>query len=152
MWSYYDLLTDFAPPVIVRLKEEVRTGVLHPMDAKMQLAHYVIAGFHGEEAARKAANEFDQVYRKRGVPSEMVAYDFDLKGNPKLSRFVVEAQLAESRSEAERLIRQGAVEWDGEIIRNPAHGVNIDQIGEHVLKVGKKPAVRVRIGNPGRGR
>jgi len=146
MWSYYDLLTDFAPPVIVRVKEEVRTGVLHPMDAKMQLAHNIIAGFHGEAAARKASDEFDQVYRKRGVPSDMVTYDFDLKGNPKLSRFLVEARLAESRTEAERLIRQGAVEWNGEIIRNPGHGINIDELGDHVLKVGKKPPVRVRIG------
>src|SRR6202035_1053747 len=68
MWSYYDLLTDFRPPVIVRVKEEVRTGVLHPMDAKMQLAHNIIAGFHGEEAARKASEEFDRVYRKRQAP------------------------------------------------------------------------------------
>ena len=33
MWSYYDLLTDFGPPVILRLREEVRAGTLHPMDA-----------------------------------------------------------------------------------------------------------------------
>src|SRR5437899_3641370 len=46
MWYYYDLLTDFAPPVIVRIKEEVHTGVLHNMDAMIHLAHYVIAGFH----------------------------------------------------------------------------------------------------------
>src|SRR5580693_2622855 len=76
MWSYYELLTDFGPPVIVRLKEEVRTGVLHPMDAKMQLAHNIIAGFHGEEAARKASDEFDKVYRKRQAPDEMQQYDF----------------------------------------------------------------------------
>ena len=50
MWSYYELLTDFPSPAIVRLREEVRLGVLHPMDAKMQLAHTIIAGFHGEEA------------------------------------------------------------------------------------------------------
>src|SRR5580692_10086231 len=33
MWSYYELLTDLTSPVIVRLKEEVRTGVLHPKTA-----------------------------------------------------------------------------------------------------------------------
>src|SRR6202043_232232 len=58
MWSYYELVTDFASPVIVRLQEEVRTGVLHPMDVKMQLAHAIIAGFHGEDAAKKAFDEF----------------------------------------------------------------------------------------------
>src|SRR5277367_2601362 len=62
MWSYYELVTDFASPVIVRLKEEVRMGALHPMAAKMQLAHNVIAGFHGEEAAKSAREEFERVY------------------------------------------------------------------------------------------
>src|SRR6202050_1648207 len=65
MWSYYDLLTDFGPHVILRLHEEVRTGTLHPMDAKMQLAHAVIAGFHGEDAAKKATEEFQRLFRDR---------------------------------------------------------------------------------------
>src|SRR5487761_1510838 len=54
MWSYYELLTDFAEPVIVRLKEEVRIGVLHPMDAKMQLARTIIVVFRGNPPARAA--------------------------------------------------------------------------------------------------
>ena len=146
MWTYYELVTDFASPVIVRLKEEVRTGVLHPKKAKMQLAHAIVAEFHSEDAARKAAEEFDLVYSKRQLPSEMA--EFEMKGNPKLSRFLVEAGLAESRSEAERLIRQKAVEWDGKTIIDPAYSVDIDQKGAHILKVGKKPAVRVLVGVP----
>src|ERR1700691_6400625 len=70
MWSYYDLLTDFGPPVILRLREEVRAGTLHPMDAKMQLAHAVIAGFHGEDAAKKATEEFQRVFRDRHAPGQ----------------------------------------------------------------------------------
>src|SRR5271167_2639613 len=46
MWSYCELLTDFTEPVIVRLREEVRTGVLHPKKAKIQLAHTIVAGFY----------------------------------------------------------------------------------------------------------
>src|ERR1700734_3819018 len=41
MWPYYELLTDFAEPVIVRVREEVRTGALHPKKAKEQLAHVI---------------------------------------------------------------------------------------------------------------
>ena len=62
MWTYYELLTDFAPPVIVRLREEVRTGTLHPKDAKMQLAHTIVAGFHGEEARRKPPMNFSACF------------------------------------------------------------------------------------------
>ncbi|HEV2488787.1 MAG TPA: tyrosine--tRNA ligase [Candidatus Acidoferrales bacterium] len=140
MWSYYELVTDFAEPVIVRLKEEVRTGVLHPMDAKMQLAHNVIAGFHGEAAARSAAAEFQRVFRNRQAPEEI--YEIHLQaGDYPLLRILTEHGLAKSRSEAERLIKQGAVEWNKTIIRDVAFVVQVSQASppDHwILKVGKK--------------
>ena len=80
MWLYYELLTDFAAPVIVRLREEVRTGVLHPKEAKMQLAHTIIAGFHGEEAARKAADEFQRVFRERQAPERSAGRHLHVDG------------------------------------------------------------------------
>src|SRR3981081_3854434 len=61
MWSYYELLTDRTPQEIAELKEEVSGGKLHPMDAKMRLAQEVITGFHGDDAARKAAENFQRV-------------------------------------------------------------------------------------------
>src|SRR5271169_4690860 len=71
MWSYYELVTDRTPAEIAALKQEVATGALHPMDAKMRLAQEVIADFHGEEAARKAAENFQRVFRDRQAPVEM---------------------------------------------------------------------------------
>src|ERR1700747_3176965 len=68
MWSYYELLTDFPSPTIVRLHEEARTGTLHPKEAKMQLAHTIVAGFHGEAAAKKAKDEFQRVFSERKLP------------------------------------------------------------------------------------
>src|SRR3981189_458778 len=47
MWSYYELVTDRAPQEITALKQEVASGKLHPMDAKMRLAQEVITRFHG---------------------------------------------------------------------------------------------------------
>src|SRR5271169_3591770 len=71
MWLYYELVTDRTPQEIAALKQEVATGALHPMDAKMRLAQEVIADFHGEEAARKAAENFQRVFRDRQAPVEM---------------------------------------------------------------------------------
>ena len=139
MWSYYDLLTDFTEPTIVRLREEVRIGVLHPKKAKVQLAHTIVAGFHGEEAAKKAADEFDRIYSKRELPSEMKSV---ISGSSRLTGTITEIGMAASRAEAERLVKQGAVELDGVRITNPAH---LNEPGEHTLRVGKKPAVRLII-------
>ena len=145
MWSYYELLTDFASPVIVRLQEEVRTGVLHPKKAKTELAHVIVAQFHGEEAARKAAEEWDLIYSKRQLPSEMKAFVVKSQGKMKLAASIVAAGLAPSRSEAERLIKQGAVEWQGKRVEDPTFTFDSDQTGDHTLRVGKKPAIIIRI-------
>jgi tyrosyl-tRNA synthetase len=147
MWSYYELLTDFEERVIVRLKEEVRTGVLHPMDAKMQLAHTIIANFHGEAAARAARDEFQRVFRNREAPGEI--HEIHLQaGDYPLLRILTEHGLAKSRSEAERLIKQGAVEWNKTIIKDVSFVVQVRQLSppaQWILKVGKKRFVKFSV-------
>jgi len=137
MWSYYELLTDFAPPVIVRLREEVRTGVLHPMDAKMQLAHIIIAGFHGEAEARKALDEFQRVFRDRQAPAEIPQKKLPA-GKRAVSALLTETGLAPSRAEAERLIKQHAVELNGEIVTDVRASVELSPAVSVKLRVGKR--------------
>ncbi|MGH9718339.1 MAG: tyrosine--tRNA ligase [Candidatus Acidiferrales bacterium] len=145
MWSYYELLTDFASPVIVRLKEEVRGGTLHPMDAKMQLAHAVIAGFHGEDAAKKASEEFQRVFRDRQAPEEAPTMKLARSTLTRVSTLVFISKLASSRSEAERLIKQGAVEIDGERVTDVKHEVDLSQPHEFLLRAGKKKFLRIIV-------
>ena len=142
MWSYYDLLTDFPPPAVVRLREEVSIGVLHPMDAKMQLAHAIVAGFHGEQAAAKAAEEFRLVFRDRQAPTEIPEMRLGWGTRP-LFAVLTETGLASSRSDAERLIKQGAVELNGDVEKDVKRMVVLNP-GELVaLRVGKKRFLRV---------
>jgi len=145
MWPYYELLTDFPSPVIVRLREEVRTGVLHPMEAKMQLAHTIIAGFHGEEAAKKARDEFQRVFRERQAPEDVQTLRLP-QGPPKrLSVLLVETRLAPSRAEAERLIKQGAVEFMQAPIRDVGYLVALTRGAVWSLKVGKKRFAKIVV-------
>jgi tyrosyl-tRNA synthetase len=145
MWSYYELLTDFPPPVIVRLREEVRTGVLHPMDAKMQLAHTVIAGFHGEESAQRASNEFQRVFRERQAPEEAPQRTIPQGAPRRLSALLVDLKLASSRSEAERLMKQGGVELDGVRVDDVKREIDLSKPGEYLVRAGKKKFLRLAI-------
>jgi tyrosyl-tRNA synthetase len=142
MWPYYDLLTDFPSPAVVRLREEVQMGVLHPMDAKMQLAHAVVAGFHGEDAAKKAAEAFRLVFRDRQAPTEIPEMRLGWGTRP-LFAVLTETGMAASRSEAERLIKQGAVEIDGKIEKDVKRMVVLNPGGMAALRVGKKRFLRV---------
>ncbi|HXZ11659.1 MAG TPA: tyrosine--tRNA ligase [Candidatus Sulfotelmatobacter sp.] len=142
MWQYYELLTDFSSPVVVRLREEVQMGVLHPMDAKMQLAHAIIAGYHGEEAAKKAGDEFRLVYRDRRAPTEIPEMRVTW-GTRSLFTLLTETGLAASRSEAERLIKQGAVEVDGTVEKDVKRKIALKPGDLLPLRVGKKKFLRV---------
>ncbi len=142
MWSYYELLTDFPSPVIVRLREEVRTGVLHPMDAKMQLAHTIVADFHGEGAAAKAKNEFQRVFRERSAPTDMPEVKL-ASGQRPLYAVLVETALASSRSEAERLIKQGAVEVNGQVERDVKRTLPLTAGEPVALRAGKRKFLRL---------
>jgi tyrosyl-tRNA synthetase len=170
MWSYYELLTDFPSPTIVRLREEVRTGTLHPMDAKMQLAHTIVAGFHGEEAARQARERFQRVFRDRQAPehpteclikhraadavmieirrgdlSEIANFPVGSTGVARLSALLVPLADISSRSEAERLIKQGAVEIDGQRVDDVRREIDLSQPGDFTLRAGKRKFLHVTI-------
>jgi len=145
MWSYYELLTDFPSPVIVRLREEVRTGLLHPMEAKMQLAHAVIAGFQAEEAAKKASDEFRRVFRERQAPDEAPRRVLPRGAPKRLAALLVDLTLAPSRSEAERLIKQGGVEVDGVRVDDVKREINLSKPGEYLVRAGKKKFLRIVI-------
>src|SRR5882724_6727947 len=101
MWSYYELLTDRRPDEIAAIKNEVASGAVHPMDVKMRLAREVIAGFHGTEAAAKAAENFQRVFRDRKTPEEVPVQKLARSGLTRVSTLVFITNLAPSRSEAE---------------------------------------------------
>jgi tyrosyl-tRNA synthetase len=145
MWLYYELLTDFDERTITRLKEEVRNGDLPPIDAKMQLAHIIIAGFHGEAAAKKAAEEFQRVFRDRQAPADAPVIAQSLSEPKRLSTLLAEWKLAPSRSEAERLIKQGGVEIDNARVDDVQRQIDLSKPSEFLLRAGKKKFVRVVV-------
>jgi tyrosyl-tRNA synthetase len=145
MWLYYDLLTDVLTSELRALRAAVESGAKHPMDVKMELARRIVANFHGEDAAVKADSEFTLTRRERQLPSEMRTLPFDEIGNPKLTYIIAYAKLALSRAEAERLIKQKSVHWDDQLITDPGHAVDMTKKGNHILRVGKKSPIVIRI-------
>jgi tyrosyl-tRNA synthetase len=145
MWSYYELLTDFPWPTIVRLREEVRTGVLHPKKAKMELAHNIVAGFHGESGARAAGEEWDRIFSKRETPEDVPEVKLPVDGLKRLSAILVEVKAAPSRSEAERLIKQGGVEIDSVRVDDVKRELDLSKPARYLLRAGKKKFLRLIV-------
>ncbi len=142
MWSYMELLTDRAPTEIARLRRHVSEGAAHPMEVKIGLAQEIIAGFHGAPAATHAADEFRKVFQQRGAPSE-VPEKILKPGVRQLYALLTETGLAGSRSEAERLIKQGGVEMDGARVEDVKREVNLAPGANILLRAGKKKFLRI---------
>jgi len=145
MWSYFELVTDRTPQEIATLRKEVAGGALHPMDAKMRLAQEVIAGFHGEAAARKAAENFQRVFRDRQAPVEAAIEKLPRGPAKKLTALLVDLKMAPSKAEAERLIKQKAVEINSVTIDDPRKDIDLSKPAEFLLRAGKKKFLRVVI-------
>jgi tyrosyl-tRNA synthetase len=145
MWTYYDLVTDRSPEEIAALKKEVASGAAHPMDVKMRLAEEVIAGFHGEEAARKAAENFQRVFRDRQAPAEAEVQRIPRGPAKKLATLLAELKLAPSKTEAGRLIEQGGVEIDGVRVEDHRKDIDLSKPTEFLLRAGKKRFLRIIV-------
>jgi tyrosyl-tRNA synthetase len=145
MWSYYELVTDRTPQEIAALKEQVKSGALHPMDAKMRLAEEVVSGFHGAEAGRKAAENFQRVFRDRQAPTEAPVQKIPVGPARKLTALLTELKLVPSKSEAERLIKQRGVEIDGVVVEDPRKEMDLTKPGEFLLRAGKKKFLRIIV-------
>jgi len=145
MWQYYELITDRTPAEITALKDEVASGRLHPMDAKMRLATEVIADFHGQDAAHKAAENFQRVFRDRQAPTEIPVVKIRQGEARQLNALLVELKLVDSRSEADRLIKQGGAEVDAVRVADPRKTMPTNKPGEFTLRAGKKKFLKVVI-------
>jgi tyrosyl-tRNA synthetase len=145
MWTYYELVTDRTPQEIATLKNEVQSGKLHPMDAKMRLAEEVVGDFQGHGAGKKAAENFQRVFRDRQAPQEAPVLNVPRGEAKKLTALLVEWKLAQSKSEAERLIKQRGVEIDGTCVEDPRKEIDLSKPLNILLRAGKKKFIRIVV-------
>jgi tyrosyl-tRNA synthetase len=145
MWSYFELLSDRPAPELAALRARVDSGALHPMDAKMGLAQQIVTDFHGADAAKNAAEEFQRVFRDRQAPAEAPVRKIHTGPPQRLAMLLVQLELATSRSEAERLIKQGGVEVDGVRVSDIKKEFDVSNPGSFLLRAGKKKFLRVVV-------
>jgi len=135
MPRYYELLTETAPGQIAAIK----SGEIHPMEAKKRLAAAIVTEYHDEAAAERAREYFEAKHQRREVPRDIQTYR--IAEELWICELMKQLKFAPSTSEARRLVSQGAVRVDGKTISD----VNFRFIpGEHeVLEVGKRRVARI---------
>ncbi len=143
MADYYRLATRLSSGEAGRIIAGYRDGRIHPRDAKMTLAREIVALYHGSAEAARAEEGFKQVFQRGEIPTEMPQFQFSAAAAPDIVTLLVETELASSRSEARRLIKQGGVRVNREQVADS--GTRWEEPDELILQVGKRKFARVII-------
>lgn len=141
----FEILTDEPMENIERYRIEIQEGSTNPMELKKRLAFMITAEHKGDKAAKTAEKHFETVFQQRKA---------EITGSiPKVSTrkteigiielLTIHTHLAESNSQAKRLVDQGAVSIDGEKVTDKTAVISINddglslRAGRHVVRVVK---------------
>jgi tyrosyl-tRNA synthetase len=145
MWPYFELLTDRSADTIRNLQQNVAAGTTNPKQVKISLASEIVRDLYGEAAAIAATKTWDLQFSRREVPEDTPirhlpedSYVGSQPGMMKLWRILVKLNAATSRTKAEQLMKDGAVELDGTAITDPTFEIDLGIPRKYLLRVGKK--------------
>ena len=117
-----------------------------PRDDKRSLARAIITRFHDADAAAAAEQRFDRVHVEHQAPQEIDDATVAVEGDPVHVPAVLEAAFGVTRSEARRLIGQGGVRVDGELLGADDLDVERSRLDGAVVQLGRRRFLRVRLG------
>ena len=137
--DYFESVTDVPDEELEEFGQGLKSETINPMVLKKRLAREIITQLYDQQAAAEAEEHFVKVFQKREVPEEIKEYHVHLSAGIGLRDVLVETHLARSRSEANRLIAQGAVSIDSEKVTNNVVPVQSGSI----IKVGKRRFAKV---------
>ena len=148
MWRYFDLLSFKTSVEINEIRKETKKG-LNPMDAKKMLAAEIVTRFHGEDKAILAEKEFTNRFSKGNNPTEIKLINLSIKSSSISIADLLSLEelgndkLCKSKSEARRMISQGAVKIDGNKISDDA--ILVQNPSENTYQVGKLKHLKIKL-------
>jgi tyrosyl-tRNA synthetase len=134
--KYFTIVTRVPLEEVKKMEKELKSGKLNPKDAKVRLGKELVTMYHGAEAAKVAAEEFERVHKNKEMPENIE--EFKLYGKT-LQEVLTSSGLVKSNSEARRLLEQGGVKQNGKTVKDPAAKVAKNAI----LQVGKRRFIKI---------
>jgi tyrosyl-tRNA synthetase len=123
------------------MESDLDPATLEPMEAKLELARFIVRRSHGEEGVKRGEDHFTRVVREGKPPEEADIPEVSLDGGSAYLPELLKAQFGQSNSHWRRVIEQGGVKIDGEPVRDlelPA-----ERLAGAVIQAGKRQFLRV---------
>ncbi len=114
MRDYFETLTDIPLATLDEMFGEMEAEQRNPRDVKAHLAREIVTQFHDADSANEAEAEFVRMFRQGALPSDIPVIPLDgaLQEAQTIVDALIAANLAQSRSDARRLVQQGGVRLD----------------------------------------
>lgn len=143
MPKYYRLATALPVAEVDEIEAGLAAGELDPNQSKRRLAREIIKIYHDEQAAADAEEQFDRVFKAHGVPEDIEVFDIVLEDDPEkggvyLPKLLADLKLVASGGEGRRMIDQGGVKVNGEVVAKGAYHMPASELSQATLQVGKR--------------
>ena len=143
MPKYYRLATALPVAEVDEIEAGLMAGELDPNQSKRRLAREIIKIYHDEQAAVDAEEQFDRVFKAHGVPEDIEVFDIALEDDPEkggvyLPKLLADLKLVASGGEGRRMIDQGGVKVNGEVVGKGTYHLPVSELAGATLQVGKR--------------
>ena len=137
--KWFTLAADADEAVVKSAESRLADSSINPMEVKRELARAVVELYYDAETASQAEHHFNTIVVGKGTPDDIP--EFSLNEEDLIVNVIFNAGILQSKGEARRMIKQGAVKLDGESITDIQ--ATITPSGEQILKVGKRRFLKV---------
>ena len=136
---WFVLAADADEDLLKSVDERLNDPSINPMKVKRELARKIVELYYDESTAIKAEQYFDNVVVGKGAPDDMPEYLVDSK--ELIVNIIYDSGLLKSKSEARRMIKQGAVKLNDLPITDIQETVKPGK--KRILKIGKRRFLRL---------
>ncbi len=133
--DYFEFCAFASYEELQKIKEDIAAERLSPRDAKADLAFRIVALYYGKKTAEEAGEYFERVFRKKESPEDVEKVKLE-EGEMGIIDLLESCGMVSSRAEAKRLIVQGGVKIDQNIIKEPHAKISVKK--GMIVKVGKR--------------
>lgn len=145
--KYYRLASTASVDEVDEIEAGLANDSLHPNKVKRALARNIVAAYYDADAAAAAEADFDSKFKDHAFPADAPVYEANLTpgddGTVYFAKLLVDAKMAQTVSEARRLIDGGGVHLNGETLAPKTYNLPPEQLKGAQLQVGKKKFLRI---------
>ena len=140
--QYFILGTNISLEKVAKLKSHLRSNA-SPMEIKKELAKIIITELHNTKDALSAEGNFEKVVQQKEMPQDIPTHLYEGEKQKNIIDLLTQIGLAESRSQAKKLINQGGVTIDGQSTNDSSMQINVEN--DMIIRVGKRKFIKIKI-------